>query len=217
MLTGDKLETAINIGYSCKVILTLIVHITLGYRRLQDIKYYHDDLIVKRTLGLQTLPSAPTLSRVLDHLEEGEIESYRLVSEKLVLDRLQKENLCRVTADFDGTVQNTKRHAEGTAVGFNKVKKGNRSYYPLLCTVAQTGQVLDAYHRPGNVHDSNGAEQFIYNRLLQLKKTLPQAILETRMDSAFFNETIVDKLNEEEIEFTISVPFTRFTEPRIQP
>ena len=50
-----------------------------------------------------------------------------------VKERLQKENLCRVTADFDGTVQNTKRHAEGTAVGFNKVKKGNRSYYPLLC------------------------------------------------------------------------------------
>ena len=195
-----------------KIILTLIVHIILGYRRLQDIKYYHDDLIVKRTLGLQILPSAATLSRVLDNLEEGEIEFYRLVSEKLVLDRLQKENLCRVTADFDGTVQNTKRHAEGTAVGFNKVKKGNRSYYPLLCTVAQTGQVLDAYHRPGNVHDSNGADQFIYNRLLQLKKTLPQAILETRMDSAFFNETIVDKLNDEEIEFTISVPFARFTE-----
>ena len=51
--------------------------------------------------------------------------------------------------------------AEGTAVGFNKKKKGARSYYPLFCTVAQTGQVLDLLHRPGNVHDSNGAEAFI--------------------------------------------------------
>ena len=26
----------------------------------------------------------------------------------------------RVTLDFDGSVQSTKRHAEGTAVGYNK-------------------------------------------------------------------------------------------------
>ena len=32
------------------------------------------------------------------------------------------------------------------------------------------------------------------------------------MDSAFFNETIVGRLNDENIEFTISVPFARFTE-----
>ena len=63
--------------------------------------------------------------------------------------------------DFDGSVLSTGRVAEGTAVGFNKKKKGQRSYYPLFSTIAQTGQVLDLYHRPGNVHDSNGAEQFI--------------------------------------------------------
>ena len=38
-------------------------------------------------------------------------------------------------------------------------KKGARSYYHLLCTVAQTGQFLDVLHRPGNVHDSKGAHE----------------------------------------------------------
>jgi hypothetical protein len=51
--------------------------------------------------------------------------------------------LPRLTLDFDGSVQSTKGHAEGSAVGFNKVKKGARSYYPLFCTVAQTGQFFD--------------------------------------------------------------------------
>jgi hypothetical protein len=36
--------------------------------------------------------------------------------------------LPRVTLDFDGSVQSTTRWAEGTAVGFNKKKKGARSY-----------------------------------------------------------------------------------------
>jgi hypothetical protein len=41
-------------------------------------------------------------------------------------------------------VQSTKRHAEGTAVGFNKEKKGARSYYPLFCTVAATCMIPKA-------------------------------------------------------------------------
>ncbi|MCA9200495.1 MAG: IS1380 family transposase, partial [Planctomycetales bacterium] len=74
-----------------------------------------------------------------------------------MLDRLAELALPRITLDFDGSVLSTKRRAEGTAVGFNKKKKGARSYYPLFCTVAQTSQVLDFLHRSGNVHDSNGA------------------------------------------------------------
>lgn len=65
--------------------------------------------------------------------------------------------LARVTLDFDGSVQSTRRFAEATAVGYNKREKGARSYYPLFCTIAQIGQVLDGLHRPGNVHDSKGA------------------------------------------------------------
>ena len=41
-----------------------------------------------------------------------------------------------VTLDFDGSGQSTRRHAEGSAVGYNKKRKGARSYYPLFCTVA---------------------------------------------------------------------------------
>ena len=63
------------------------------------------------------------------------------------MERLAVEGLSRVTVDFDGSVLSTGRHAEGTAVGFNKKKKGARSYYPLFCTIAQTDQVLDVHHR----------------------------------------------------------------------
>jgi hypothetical protein len=76
----------------------------------------------------------------------------RSLSRDLVLDRLEAERFRLLTLDFDGTVQSTKGHAEGTAVGFNKKKKGARSYYPLLCTIPQLGEVLDIHHRPGNVH-----------------------------------------------------------------
>ncbi len=120
--------------------------------------------------------------------------------------------LKQVTLDFDGSVISTRRFAEGTAIGFNKKKKGERSYYPLFCTIAQTGQVLDLHHRPGNTHDSNGAQQFIANRIETLRRAIPGVKLESRLDSAFFSDEIVDMLHESSVQFTISVPFERFAD-----
>ena len=104
----------------------------------------------------------------------------------------------------------TSRHAEGTAIGFNKKKKGARSYYPLFCTVAQTGQIFDLHHRPGNVHDSNGARPFITSCLGEVRQRLPDVKLEARIDSAFFDETQLLSLALQGVEFTASVPFERF-------
>ena len=193
------------------IVLLLVVHLLLGYRELRDSRYYRDDEMVKRLLGLRRLPDVSTMSRTLARADVRSVKAVRTESRTLVLERLAVLALPRVTADFDGSVLSTGRHAEGTAVGFNKQKKGRRSYYPLFCTLAQTGQVLDLHHRPGNVHDSNGARAFIGQCHAAIRETLPGARLETRMDAAFFSEEIIDSLNREAVEFTASVPFERFT------
>jgi len=83
------------------------------------------------------------------------------LSRSVVIEGLQRDQLSRLICDFDGSAQSTKGHAKGTAVSINKSKKGARSYYPLFCAVAQTGQFFDIYHRPGNVHDANGGDEFM--------------------------------------------------------
>jgi len=191
------------------IAMLLVVHLLLGYRELRDVRYYRDDEMVKRLLGLKRLPDVATVSRTLATADARSVDNVRAENRGFVLGRLETLGLARVTADFDGSVQSTGRHAEGTAVGFNKQKKGRRSYYPLFCTVAQTGQVLDVYHRPGNVHDSNGANAFIGQRLEEIHEAFPGARLESRMDSAFFSEAIIDALGEAGVEFTASVPFER--------
>lgn len=192
------------------VVLLLVVHLLLGYRRLQDMRYYADDPMVHRLLGLGRLPDVATVSRTLAGLDETGVANLRRLNRQRVLERLGALGLARITLDFDGSVLSTGRFAEGTAVGFNRKKKGSRSYYPLFCTVAQTGQVLDVWHRPGNVHDSNGAKAFILACMREIKAILPRATIEARMDSAFFNDDIVSMLDREEVEFTASVPFERF-------
>ena len=199
-------------GYSHGIISQLLlIHLLIGFRRLSDVKYYANDPMILRALSLNSSPSVATISRMLNKQDEVSVRNIKDLSKELVLDRLSMENLTRITLDYDGTVQSTGRHAEGTAVGFNKKKKGARSYYPLLCTVSQTGQVLDIHHRPGNVHDSNGAREFIESCVNTMKNTTPKAKIEARTDSAFFDEKIVTELEHLGVEFTISVPFARFT------
>jgi hypothetical protein len=194
------------------IMLLLVVHLILGFRRLRDVDYYKDDPLVKRILGLKKLPDVATISRALADADEMSVSKARELLRNLVLERLKELKLARITLDFDGSVLSTSRKAEGSAVGFNKKKKGARSYYPLFCTVAQTGQVFDFYHRPGNVHDSNGAAEFILNCISIIRKELPGVTVEARLDSAFFSDEIVTALDEGKVKFTISVPFERFPE-----
>ena len=188
----------------------LIVHLLLGYRELRDSRYYRDDPLVKRLLGLKRLPDVATLSRMLQQADARSVENVRRLLRELIFQRLRKLRLARITLDFDGSVQSTRRRAEGTAVGYNRKRKGERSYYPLFCTIAQTGQVLDFLHRPGNVHDSKGAQEFILASITAIREVLPGVRIEVRMDSAFFSDEIVSALNRAGVEFTLSVPFERF-------
>lgn len=198
-----------------RLFLQLVVHLLLGFRELRHADYYRDDPLVQRIVGFDVMPDVATLSRMLKGADPKSVGNLQQLLGDLVLERLAQNPLPRITLDFDGSVQSTKRKAQGTAVGFNKKKKGARSYYPLFCTVAQTGQVLNFLHRSGNVHDSNGAHAFILQCVYQVRKALPGVILEVRMDSAFFSDEIVSALSDEGIEFSISVPFERFTELKV--
>lgn len=196
------------------VMMTLVVHLLLGFRQLRDRDYYCDDPLVWRLLGVRRVPDVSTICRTLSSSSRGDVQRGRRLSRGFVLERLRIERLARLTMDFDGSVLSTRRHAEGTAVGFNRKHKGARSYYPLFCTVAQTGQFLDFHHRPGNVHDSNGALQFIRECADSARQALPGVKLESRLDSAFFSDALMGYLVDETIEFTASLPFERFAELR---
>lgn len=193
-------------------VLCLIVHLLIGFRQLRDLRYYRDDPMVQRVLGLNRLPDVATLSRLLATTDSESVAALRQLIRQMVLQALSTLGLRRLTLDFDGSVIGTGRLAEGTAVGFNRKKKGQRSYYPLFCTIAQTGQVFDVFHRPGNVHDSNGAQEFILACINTIREVLPGVHIEVRMDGAFFSDTLVTLLADLGVEFTISVPFERFVE-----
>ena len=54
-----------------------MVHILLGYRELRHSRYYKDDPLVKRVLGLKRLPDTVTLSRMLAGADAKSVENLR--------------------------------------------------------------------------------------------------------------------------------------------
>jgi len=193
-----------------KVFKLLVIHVILGFQRLRDVEFYKDDPMVLSTVGIRKAPNVSTIARTLADVDGESVERLHETIRENIVALLEQCGVTRVTLDFDGSVLGTNRHAEGAAAGFNRKKKGQRSYYPLFCTVAQTGQILDVLHRSGNVHDSNGAVDFVVQCVEAIRNRLPQVAIETRMDSAFFSDLMADTLESLGVDYTISVPFERF-------
>ncbi len=49
------------------VVMMLILHLLLGFRELRDVRYYHDDDMVKQLLGPEHPPKVATVSRALSN------------------------------------------------------------------------------------------------------------------------------------------------------
>jgi hypothetical protein len=196
------------------VIMMLVVHLLLGFRRIRSIDYYRDDILLRHVLGLKRkLPDVSTVTRNLGKADQQSVANLRRLIKEIFFERIIVQGFTRLTIDFDGTVVwTTGGGKEGTAAGFNKQKKGARGYYPLLCTCAQTGQVVDFLFRPGNVHDSNGAVDFIVENIAALKSLNQGIQVESRFDGAFFDKKLMAWLDLLHVEYTISVPFERLTE-----
>jgi hypothetical protein len=127
-----------------------------------------------------------------------------------VTEKLKALNLPRVTLDFDGTVLSCGDKVKWAARGYNPHNRHAKSLYPLLCHVAQTGHFLRAQNRPGDVHDSKQALEVIKAAVSEIRQALPLAVIEVRLDSAFFQEAIIKYLLREKIEFAIKVPMWKW-------
>ena len=130
------------------VVLLLIIHLLLGFRRLREVDYYRDDPLVLRLLGLRKIPDVSTISRTLSGMDLQSFDNMRGLSNSLVIEGLQRERFPRLTLDFDGSVLSTKGHAEGTAVGF-KIGPLAIDFLPTLSFLDKLLQLCKSFKRNG--------------------------------------------------------------------
>lgn len=192
-------------------ILTLIALFLVGASRLRHIAYIGEDPLVQRLCELSALPCDRTLSRWLKQFTNDSLQALVTLNSEVVFEKLKAMELGTVTLDFDGTVLSCGNKIQWAFRGYNPQNRHAKSYFPLLCHVAQTGHFLCVRNRPGNIHDAKcGALEVIKDCVAQVRDQMPQVRIEIRMDAAFFQEEILHYLDRENIQFAVKVPMWKW-------
>ena len=172
--------------------LLLLALLYVGARRLEHLQYLVGDPLVRRFCGLARVPTARTVGNWLRRFTQETLRPLIQLNQDLVLDTLARLEMPRVTLDVDGTVVRTGATVAWAFRGFNPHHRKDRSYYPLLAHVAQTGHILRLKNRPGNVHDSKQAAAFLRELIDAVQGRLGRRLpLEFRMAAAFFQRDVL--------------------------
>lgn len=141
------------------------------------------------------LASQPTLSRLVRMLSS---EGNREVLREGILETTARRFRARrgghrqryLTVDLDSLPVEVHGHQPGSAYNGHY---HTRVYHPLIASVAETGDLLDARLRPGNVHTAEGALEFLLPLLDRVEEQICQ-VAAVRMDAGFPEETLLSGL-----------------------
>jgi len=199
--------------YGCIHLVLLVIGLLMvGARRLKQLRYVAHDPLFARLCGLARIPADRTVVNWLKQFTQASLGALVRINSELLYDQIRKQDRRRLTIDIDGTVIRTGEKVAWAMRGFNPHHPKDRSYYPLLAHLAQTGQILRLKNRPGNVHDSKGAEAFIRELIDEVRARLGRSLLlEFRMDAAFFQENLLKLLARRRCFYAIKVPFCQWT------
>ena len=190
------------------MVLLLLALIISGGRRLRHLLYLKDDPLILRIAGLKRLPTPRTVARWLRCFGQRQVERLLRVNDELVAEAIEKAGLRRLTLDVDGSVVSTGLQVDWAFRGFNAHHRKVPSYYPVTAYEAQTGQILRAKNRPGNIHDGKSSLVFLRDVVAQIRRTLGRRhLLEFRMDGAFFRNDVIRFLEAQGAEYAIKIPF----------
>jgi len=155
--------------------------------------------VIRQLCNWDNFPHHSTLGRIFklfqhrhcNELSEAENEARRKV--------WSKQWVGRVTLDLDSSVRGVYGSQEGAAKGYNPHKKGQKSYHPVFCFLAENRECLHHWFRCGDAYTGNGASEFIKECYSRLPKRIWKIIF--RGDSGFFCGRNLDVIEEHQDEY----------------
>src|SRR2546422_1137695 len=143
------------------------------------------------------LASQPTLSRLVAMLAAG---GNRQVVRRSLLEFAARRNRVgrnghrfrHLTVDLDSLPIGVEGHQPGSEYNGHY---HTRIFHPLIASVGETGDLLDAQLRPGNAHTAEGGVEFIGALLDAIERQLCQ-VAAVRMDAGFPEQRLLGALEE---------------------
>src|SRR4030066_2187612 len=128
------------------ILFVLLVMLLWGVERLQHIDYLRSGPLFCRMVGLTRIPHRTKISTALKQFASDSLKALIELNGQLVIEKLQSLGLLEITIDLDGTVVSTKGHPTWALKGYNPIKRGAPSYFPLSAHVAETGHFLPIWN-----------------------------------------------------------------------
>lgn len=204
-----------------ELVMTLVLLYAQGWRDQDDADALRDDAVFRLAVSerrgvsaLETrdeaerrrnhnpeapdgLASQPTLSRTVRMLSSP--ENRHTLRESILETAARRFRASRggnrqryLTLDVDSLPVEVHGHQPGSE---HNGHYHARVYHPLVASVAETGDLLDARLRPGNVHTADGALEFILPLLDRVEASLCQ-VASVRMDAGFPEEKVLRALED---------------------
>ena len=109
------------------------------------------------------------------------------------------------TLDIDSSVITRYGEQEGAKKGYNPKKKGRKSHHPIIAFVNDARMVANFWLRSGNSSSANNFIGFLEETLSNFGD---KKVGLTRLDSGFFQQDIMNYLEEKSMNYIIAAKFT---------
>ena len=185
------------------VVLMVMMGVLCGAKHMNHLAIIRTDSVIRRLFNWVKFPENRTFGkifRLFNHKHCNELHKVEDEARKRVW---EKKWFGRITVDMDSTVIGVNGSQEGAAKGFNPKKKGQKSYHPLLCFIAETRECLHSWFRTGSAYSGNGAADFMKECFARIPKRVWKIFV--RADSGFFSGDLLDVLEEKLCEYLIKV------------
>jgi len=165
-----------------EVATAMVGLICLGKPDFDAIETFRDDPFFLQSLGLDSVPSSPTLRQRLDSAR-GAFNDIILKESARLVGRLAPAitpchgNLVAVDIDVS-PFDNSKTKKEGVSWTYKKCD----GYAPIFAYVGEEGYLTNLQLRPGSDHSQKGTEAFL-RRTLRYARLMSQATFLVRLDS----------------------------------
>ena len=197
-----------------------VFQIACGYQDQNDAAQLRTDPLFKLACGRlpvseADLASQPTLSRLENAVDRWAVERLAAAIADLYLHQRGRAGVpSRILLDLDGTADPAHGEQEGVAYhGYYR----QHMYHPLLVFDGDTGQLVTAVLRPGNVHGSRFVVLVLRRLLRKLRAAWPGIPVELRADSGFAVPRLYAWCEANAVDYTIGLIPNAVLEARAAP
>lgn len=186
-----------------QVLLSFLMGSFCGVNRMNKIENFTQDPLIQYVLSTSEGINENTIANRIAALGE---KGARALSAKILefnSNYLKTNQMKSITFDADSTVSIAYGSQEGATKGYNPIKKGAKSYHPLLLFNSNSRTLHHTYFRPGNTYTSNGIREMLLETKAQLPKNIKKVFF--RADSGFFDVQTIACLEEMNWDYLIKV------------